>query len=68
MGSGNVIFPSGNALKYLEEYFSDEVTYASPYDEDPKDIRAIGFSPNGDVLNHNVYQKGILDILNDYQP
>ena len=31
------------------------------------DIRAIGFSPNGDVLNVNVYQKGILEILNEYQ-
>lgn len=68
VGSGNVIFPSGNALKYLGEYFSDDFTYYSPYDEDPKDIRAIGFSPNGDVLDSNVYQKGILDILNDYQP
>ena len=68
VGSGNIIFPSGNALKYLGEYFSDDVTYACPYDEDPRDIKAIGFSPNGDVLDGNVYQKGILDILNEYQP
>lgn len=59
---------SGNALKYLGEYFSDDITYYSPDDEDSKDIRAIGFSPNGDVLDGNVYQKGILDILKDYQP
>ncbi|MGN0329416.1 MAG: radical SAM protein [Lachnospira sp.] len=68
LGSGNVIFPSGNALKYLGEYFSDEIAFYSPYDEDPKDIRAISFSPNGDVLDGNVYQEEILDILNNYQP
>ena len=68
VGSGNVIFPSGNALKYLGEYFSDDNTYNNPYDEDPKDIRTISFSPNGDVLDGNVYQEGILDILNNYQP
>lgn len=68
IGLGNVIFPSGNALKYLGEYFSDDVTYSCPYDEDPRDIKTIGFSPNGDVLDGNVYQKGILDILNEYQP
>lgn len=67
-GSGNVIFPSGNALKYLGEYFDENTEYSSPYEEDPKDIRAIGFSPDGEVLNGNVYQKGILDILRDYQP
>lgn len=68
VGSGNIIFPSGNALKYLGEYFRDDNAYDNPYDEDPKDIRAITFSPNGDVLDGNVYQEGILDILNNYQP
>lgn len=68
VGSGNVIFPSGNALKYLGEYFDENGEYSSPYDEDPTDVRGICFSPNGDVLDGNVYQKGILDILNEYQP
>lgn len=68
LGSGNVIFPSGNALKYLGEYFGDDIAFYSPYDEYPKDIRAISFSPNGDVLDGNVYQEKILDILNNYQP
>ena len=67
-GSGNIIFPSGNALKYLGEYFDENTEYFSPYDEDPSDIRTISFSPNGDVLNGNVYQKGILTILEEYQP
>lgn len=66
IGSGNVIFPSGNALKYLGEYFDSDKEYTSPYEENPKDIRAISFSPNGDVLDGNVYQKNILDILDDY--
>ncbi len=68
VGPGNVIFPSGNALKYLGEYFDENVEYSSPYDENPRDVRAICFSPNGDVLNGNVYQKGIIDILNKYRP
>ena len=68
VGSGNVVFPSGNALKYLKEYFDENIEYSSPYDENPRDIRAISFSPNGDVLDGNVYQKGILEILNEYQP
>lgn len=68
VGAGNIIFPRGNALKYLGEYFDEKVEYSSPYDENPRDIRAICFSPNGDVLNGNVYQTGIIDILNKYQP
>ena len=41
--------------------------YTSPYDEDPKDIRAIGFLPDGDVLDGNVYRDSIIDILNGYR-
>lgn len=68
IGSGNVVFPSGNALKYFKEYFDENIEYSSPYDENPRDVRAISFSPNGDVLDGNVYQKGILEILDEYQP
>lgn len=68
IGSGNVIFPRGNALVYLKEYFDENLEYSSPYDEDPRDIRTICFSPNGDVLDGNVYQKEILGIINAYQP
>lgn len=68
IGSGNVIFPSGNAVRYLGEYFDENAEYSSPYEEDPNDIRTISFSPNGDVLNGNVYEKNIIDILNDYRP
>lgn len=68
VGTGNVIFPSGNALKYLREYFDKGMEYSSPYDEDPNDIQAISFSPNGDVLNGNIHDKDILDILEAYRP
>lgn len=68
VGTGNVIFPSGNALKYLSEYFDEGIEYSSPYDEDPYDIQAIGFSPNGNVLNGNIHNKDILDILDSYRP
>ena len=33
VGSGNVIFPGGNALKYLSEYFDDNTETLSPYEE-----------------------------------
>ncbi|MBO4688110.1 MAG: radical SAM protein [Clostridiales bacterium] len=65
-GSGNVIFPSGNALKYLKEYLDENIP--NPYEEDPADIRSIAFSENGDVLNGNVYETDILEILEEYHP
>ena len=68
IGSGNVIFPSGNAIKYLEEYFDENLEYTIPYKENPMDIQTISFSPNGDVLNGNIYQKNVTDILNEYRP
>jgi len=63
---GNIIFPSGNALKYLSEYFDKNTEYNNPYEEDPKDVRTISFCPNGDVLNGNVKQDSIMDIINSY--
>lgn len=66
--SGNVVYPSGNALKYLREYFDADETGSSPYEEDPGDVRSISFSANGDVLNGNVYRTDILDIIRAYRP
>ena len=68
LNQGNVIFPSGNALKYLREYFDDNVTPFSPYEEDPKDVKTISFDANGDVLNGNVYKTDILEIIRTYRP
>ena len=62
---GNIIFPEGNALKYLAEYFTDELP-ENPYFEDPRDMRCVSFSPNGDVLGGNVYRKDIMEIIKDY--
>ena len=67
MGEGNVVFPEGNALKYLSEYFSGELP-ENPYVDDPRDVRCVSFSPNGDALNGNVYQTDILEILENYAP
>lgn len=67
-GSGNIIFPSGNAVRYLGEYFEGQGEFSNPYEENPEDIRAVSFSPGGDVLNGNIYRKSILDILDEYGP
>ncbi|MBQ7335595.1 MAG: radical SAM protein [Clostridia bacterium] len=67
VGEGNVIFPEGNALKYLAEYFTDEFP-ENPYAEDPCDVRCVSFSPNGDVLGGNVYERDIMEIIKDYAP
>ncbi|MBR4882010.1 MAG: radical SAM protein, partial [Clostridia bacterium] len=39
LGDGNIIFPKGNALKYLSEYIDPNVK--DPYEDDPHDIRAV---------------------------
>ena len=68
LNQGNVIFPSGNALKYLREYFDENAASTSPYEEDPEDIRTISFEANGNVLNGNVYETDILEIIKTYRP
>lgn len=64
---GNIVFPEGNALKYLAEYFTENRP-ENPYTEEPFDIRCISFSPNGDVLGGNVYRCDIMEILRKYAP
>ena len=65
IGEGNIIFPAGNALKYLAEYFTDTLT-ENPYAEDPHDIRCVSIEPNGDVLGGNVYRNDIMEIIKGY--
>ena len=60
---GNVIFPSGNALKYLSEYFDSSIERLSPYAENPHDITAICVDPSGDILGGSIYKTDVLDIL-----
>ena len=66
-GAGNVIFPEGNAKKYLAEYFTDTPP-ENPYVEDPRDVRCLSFAPNGDVLKGNIYQADIMQIIEKYVP
>ena len=66
--NGNVIFPSGNALKYFGEYFDLTKIDQNPYREDPTDIKAICFSANGDILGSNIYKQDISEILSSYSP
>lgn len=65
---GNVIFASGNARKYLGEYFDPNEESVSPYREDPEDVRAVCVSPSGDVLGGNIHQDDILEIIERYRP
>lgn len=67
VGEGNIVFPEGNAKKYLAEYFKETVPQ-NPYIEDPRDIRTLSFAPNGDVLDSNVYARDIMEILKRYAP
>ena len=65
---GNVIFPSGNALKYLGEYFDSSEEIKNPYQEDLTDIRAICFGTNGDILGGNINEQDVIEILDKYMP
>ena len=67
ISNGNIIFPEGNALKYLGEYFVDAQP-ENPYVENPWDIRCISVSHNGDVLGGNLYERDILEIIKEYIP
>lgn len=67
VNDGNVIFPEGNAKKYLLEYFTEAVP-ENPYIEDPRDVRCISFDPDGGALGDNVYRRDIMDILHGYTP
>ena len=64
---GNVIFPEGNALRCFADYFAD-MRAINPYEENPRDVRCISFSPNGDVLDGNAYRRDIMEILKSYTP
>lgn len=65
---GNTIFPSGNALVYLKDFFDEGEEVINPYIEDPRDVRAICIGPDGDVLGGNIYKMDILEILEKYEP
>ena len=67
VSEGNIVFPEGNALKYLSEYFKDNIP-ENPYEEDPCDVKCVSFSANGDVLCGNVYKTDVMEIISSYEP
>ena len=67
VGEGNVVFPEGNALQYLFEYFSSTPP-ENPYVEDPFDLRCLSFSPDGGILDGNLYEQDVMEIIKNYAP
>ena len=67
IGEGNVVFPEGNARRYLAAYFGD-TTPENPYTEDPYDIRTLSIEPNGNLLGGNLYRQSITEIITAYTP
>lgn len=68
VSEGNIIFPSGNALKYLAEYLTAEQTASNPYEEDPRNLRSLCFEPDGSVLGGNINISPIMEIIDSYRP
>ena len=66
IANGNVIWFGGNAKIHLREYFDETKEVVNPYEDDPRDVRAVSFNPNGDVLNGNIYQNDIMEIFESY--
>ena len=66
-GDGNVVFPEGNAKKYLSAYFKGDIPQ-NPYVEDPVDLRCLSVSPNGDLLDGNLYRESLASSLRRYAP
>ena len=77
---GNNIFPSGNALKHLAEYFTPPGDVdlsvpcgSAPYTGRLDEVSCISINPAGDVglcsiAIGNVYTSDILDIVDGYDP
>ena len=67
IGDGNIVFPEGNAKKFLAEYFGEN-TPQNPYTQDPCQIKCISVDPSGDVLDGNLYRNDIIEIIKNYHP
>jgi hypothetical protein len=67
VADGNIVYPEGNAVKYLSEYFIEK-SPINPYTDDPCNVKCLSFSPNGDVLGGNVYKNDIIEIIKNYTP
>ena len=67
IGDGNVIFPEGNAMKYLAEYF-DKTVPENPYAQDPCEIKCLSVEPDGTLFDQSIYRTDLLEILEKYTP
>jgi len=67
VGSGNVVFPEGNAKKYLAEYFSDSMP-ENPYEEDPRSLCTLSVDADGSLLGQSLHTTPALQILQQYKP
>ena len=47
---------------YLKEYFKG-IKVDNPYAQDEKEFRCVSVSANGDLLGGNIYNTGILEII-----
>lgn len=79
ISKGNNIFPAGNAVVYLSEFYEKKPIDLSvkcgeaPYTEKLDNIETIAVNPNGDVVVccfviGNVYEESITEIIERYNP
>ena len=66
-GTGNMVFPEGNARVYLKEYFDENKEYINPYEENPEDLRSVSIEPDRTIFGESVYESDIIDILENYK-
>ena len=64
---GNIIFPEGNAIKNLSQYFDKNRDYINPYEDKPDDIRTISIEADNTVFGSSIQKYSIIDIINDYR-
>ncbi|MBE6711891.1 MAG: radical SAM protein [Ruminococcaceae bacterium] len=67
IAEGNIIFPEGNAKKYLSSYFTFPPP-PNPYEEDPRDLHTLSVDADGTVLGQSLYEKSVLEIVASYRP
>lgn len=68
LSDGNIVFPWGNAKKYLKEYFDEDKEYINPYEEDPMNVKAVSIECDGRIFDSNVKDENVLKILERYNP
>lgn len=67
-GAGNIIFPMGNAIKFLGDYFENRKEFINPYEEEPEDLKSVSIEPDGELFGKNINEENALEILQGYAP